>query len=403
MIVYNEFLNDSRVLKEAETLQNEGYKVIVLALHTPGITKKKETLHSGINVLRVNRSFFWKLRKQKSTIQQSKHDIVSSTSYITKLKIFVKIISRLWTHLILLFNLIKTRPDIIHSHDVNTLLTAYVASKIIRAHLIYDAHEISTSREGYSNFRTVVAYIEKFICHRVRGVITTTNMRAKYLARAYKIDRPLSLYNMPKFNDPKKSNLIRDKLNLVNKWPIIIYQGGLQQGRGLENLILAFAQLKTKAYLVFVGDGRLEGTLRDIRNKNALTEKVFFTGKIALSELPNYTASADIGIQPIENTCFNHFSTDSNKIFEYIMAGLPCIASDLPEIRKIVHSSNIGCLFTPGVVDELREVMEKLINDPNLRLQYSKNSIKASKNYSWETQEKKFLDFYRQSISTNKK
>ena len=92
MIVYNEFLNDARVLKEAQSLQNNKYKVTVLALHTPGVTKKKETLSCGINVLRVNRSVFWKARKKKPVSHTSKHDIVSSTSYIAKIKIFFKVL-----------------------------------------------------------------------------------------------------------------------------------------------------------------------------------------------------------------------------------------------------------------------------------------------------------------------
>ncbi len=63
MIVWNDFRNDARVLKEAETLQAAGYSVTVFALHTPGVTEKKQTLASGVKVVRVLRSPLWVFRK----------------------------------------------------------------------------------------------------------------------------------------------------------------------------------------------------------------------------------------------------------------------------------------------------------------------------------------------------
>lgn len=65
MIVWNEFLNDARVLKEAQTLQSAGYQVRVFALHTPGVTRQQERLEGGIEVFRVARSPLWRLRKRK--------------------------------------------------------------------------------------------------------------------------------------------------------------------------------------------------------------------------------------------------------------------------------------------------------------------------------------------------
>ena len=68
MVVWNDFRNDARVLKEAQTLQAVGYQVTVFALHTPGLTPMREVLDTGVRVLRVARSPLWKWRKHKHLI-----------------------------------------------------------------------------------------------------------------------------------------------------------------------------------------------------------------------------------------------------------------------------------------------------------------------------------------------
>ncbi|MFP3570395.1 hypothetical protein SB772_40835, partial [Paraburkholderia sp. SIMBA_030] len=77
------------------------------------------------------------------------------------LKLLVlRAVSRGWTHLALLFKMLEYRATVVHSHDVNTLPTAWLAAKLSRARLVYDAHEISTSREGYKSLRKVVGFVE---------------------------------------------------------------------------------------------------------------------------------------------------------------------------------------------------------------------------------------------------
>ena len=115
---------------------------------------------------------------------------------------------------------------------------------------------------------------------------------------------------------------------------------------------------------------------------------------MALDALPSYTASADIGVQPIENTCLNHFTTDSNKLFEYVIAGLPVVASQLPEIGKVVRKHDLGLLVPPGDTEALAEAIRSLVSDPELRLRYRTNAIKAAQTLNWETQEQAFLDLY---------
>lgn len=399
MIVWNEFLNDARVLKEAETLSGIGYLVTVHALHTPGLTKERETLASGIRVVRVARSPFWKWRKRElpSTDQTSQSITKKALGPISKVShkmLILRIVARLWTHVGLIFQMIKSQPDIVHAHDVNTLPTGWLVSVLTRSPLIYDAHEISTDREGYASFRSIVGWVEKHLMPRAAASITTTDTRAKFFARAYGVPRPLVLQNRPRYESVERSQRIRNELNLQETWPIVLYQGGLQQGRGLERLVEAAAQV-SNSYFVFIGGGRIESVLKELAHSLGLENRVYFIPTVSLADLPSYTASADIGVQPIENTCLNHLSTDSNKLFEYMMAGLPVVASSLPEIRTLVSEHELGLLVEPGSISELAFAICRLVGNDDLRHKFEKNAAIASQHLNWDEQEGALLSLYK--------
>lgn len=392
MIVWNEFHNDARVLKEAQTLQAAGHEVTVFALHTPGVTLEKERLENGTHVVRVARSPLWKLRKSRTTVSPA----VSASGAIGRLsptRQVLRIVARLWTHLGLLARIAWHRPTVVHAHDVNTLPTAWMAAKLCGAKVVYDAHEISTSREGYNSFRGLVARVERTLMPRVQGTITTTDARAKFFARAYGIPRPVVLQNRPRFTVSPANDRIREELGLTQAWPVVIYQGGLQQGRGLERLVRIAATVP-ETYFVFVGGGRLAKPLSEISQMRGLTEQVHFIPTVSLADLPSYTASADIGVQPIENTCLNHFTTDSNKLFEYLIAGLPVVATDLPEIRRIVRAYDIGLLVRDRDDAALSAALNQLSSDPQLRKALAQNASQAAAQLNWEQQEDQLLNLY---------
>ena len=417
MIVWNDFLHDARVLKEAETLQADGHSVRVHALHTPGMTPKFETLSSGVEVRRVLRSLTWSLmakRRESARVMTTQpgasagsdastppHAVnsqapaqTSSAPGTSGARLYARLLLRTVTHVGLLIAMVRYRPEVLHAHDVNTLPTAWVAARLTGARLVYDAHEISTDREGYHRVRGLVGAIEKRLMPRAVATITTTEARAKFFARAYRIPRPTVLQNRPRLDLPPRNDRLRRELGFVEPWPIVLYQGGLQQGRGLARLVEAAASIEG-AYFAFVGSGRLAGPLAAQVDSLGIGERVKFVAAVPLSELPSYSASADIGVQPIENTCLNHFTTDSNKLFEYVMAGLPVVASDLPEIRRIVRDHDLGLLVRAGDTDELAGAIRRLVAEPELRETYARNAARAARILNWEDQEESLRELYR--------
>ncbi len=284
---------------------------------------------------------------------------------------------------------------------MNTLPTAWLASVLGSSRLVYDAHEISTGREGYDSYRSLVGWVEKHLMPRAAGTITTTDTRAKFFSRAYGVPRPVVLQNRPKYTKISESDRIRRELELAEPWPIFLYQGGFQQGRGLELLIEAAREVEN-TYFVFIGWGRLELSMKNLVKKLGLSDRIRFIPVVPLSDLPEYTASADVCVHPLENTCINHWSTDSNKLFEYIQAGCPIVFSDFPEIRKIVRKYGLGLLIEPGDKDSLVEALTSLRTDQALRKRCRENAYIAAKSLTWEEQESKLTDLYQEVLARKK-
>ena len=409
MVVWNEFVNDARVLKEAETLQLAGFQVTVHALKVADTTLRRETTPKGVSVVRAEHfrrpKFVMRLMQKIFLLRVRPTSDVSfpRAGAIRKVPLrrqIVLIVRRSMTHLRLIRLMLVAKPDIVHAHDVNTLATAWVTAKLSRAKLVYDAHEISTDREGYKSFRNLVARVEKFIMPRASLTMTTTDTRAKFFARAYGIKRPLVLQNRPRFHEANAGNRIREELGVADDVPIVLYQGGLQQGRGLDRIVDA-AKLVENANFVFIGGGRMEQGLKAQVESLSLGDRVHFIPTVALAKLPSYTVSADIGVQAIENTCLNHFSTDSNKLFEYLIAGLPIVATNMPEIRKIVQEYNLGHLVPESDTVQLADAIQRLVDDAGSRERFAKNARTTARVLNWEAQEKEFIDAYKDVVNVD--
>jgi glycosyltransferase involved in cell wall biosynthesis len=402
MVVWNTFQNDARVLKEAETLAGQGHGVTVFALLQPGETPERETLAPGLEVVRVSRTPIRALghlfrpdgsRPPRETTQGVTGAFVDLPLRSSRLRRAGEVLARSGAHLGLWRALVAARPDVVHAHDVNTLPTAWAAARRTGARLVYDAHEISTDREGYRELRGPIAWAEGRLMPRADATITTTGMRAKFFARAYGVPRPLVLQNRPRFAEPARGTLIRDRLGIDDGLPVVLYQGGLQPGRGLEDLVAAMPALPP-CHLVYIGGGRLLAALGGMVAGRGLGGRVHFVPTVPLAELLAWTASADIGVQPIRNTCLNHFSTDSNKLFEYAMAGLPVVASDFPEIRRVVRAHDIGLLFDPETPGALAAALGRLVGDADLRARLAANARAAARALSWEAQEGELVRLY---------
>lgn len=419
MFVWNHFTNDARVLREATALSEAGYEVDVIAIHDPDDPKlpKIEKINN-FTVKRVKRypDIYVKLKGIKKRISQFKKKVLSKKLYKVLLLIpllislpfliVIKMVIYLlkWTSIpktyirfsILLRMIregLKKDYDIYHSHDLNTLPQGYICKLIRKKKLIYDSHEVQTSRTGYKGKKYY--YLEKFLIKRIDKMIMTTNMRAEYTAKKYGIEKPVVIHNYPFFRKIRERNVdLYSMLNIPREEPILLYQGGMQEGRGLEKIIEAIPWFK-RGVVVFIGDGKLKDKIIKMCEKRNLNERVRFLPKVPVDELLNYTQNAYLGFQVLQNICFNHYSTLSNKLFEYIMAEVPVIASDFPEIRRVVEGNKVGLVIDPHESKNISLVVNFLLDNTDLYRVFKDNCKKAKLKYNWNNEKLNFVSLYR--------
>lgn len=399
MVVWNTFETDARVTKEARTLMKNGKNVTVVAVHQPGRTKPYENL-DNLKVIRINRT----LRRQKQggvgnqrlAAEKIGNTVSSSANPRTSLKKKVrglfKFVPITIINIRFFLEAFKQNSGIYHANDLNTLVPVYLASRLRGAKLIYDAHEVSTDRVGWKNKR-YWEWIEKKIMNRADATITTNYTRAAYFRDRYHIPLPYIVKNVPPYEEIMKTHILHDQLKLDYSIPIVLYQGGLQADRGLENMI-QLIPLVESAHFVFIGDGRLKQNLILMAEEIGVTDRTHFLGAIPNSDLLTYTSSATIGLQLLLNTCFNHYSACSNKLHEYIMAGIPVVGSDLPEIRRVIEDTETGILVNPDDIQEIAASINKLLTSEALYKKYSENTKTAALKHRWENEEQALLEAY---------
>jgi glycosyltransferase involved in cell wall biosynthesis len=254
------------------------------------------------------------------------------------------------TYLSSLFSkLVGLKGDVYYAHELWTLESCYEASQRLNAKLFYDSHELELFRNNQWSKeanKIRVSYEKKFISS-ADTVIAVSQGCADIIEKNYNLKKKiLVIKNLPIIHKLKKSKLkLRDQLGLQEK-KILIYTGLSSFNRGLENILYALEKLQGY-HLVTVGNWDPEyykNILKII--KNAKLEKRFHKVSQIQSEiLPCFISDADIAVIPIQPSCLSYKYCLPNKLFEAIFAGLPVLASDLPDIKKIVNDHDIGYTF----------------------------------------------------------
>lgn len=417
MFVWNHFTNDARVLRECTALAEKGYDVKLIAIHDPKQKDlKKNEYRDGFNIVRVSRypRYILLINKIINAIKKRKLialplGIIMAIGFYFKpvaimlLALFMGILSlkavrglliKAHTVLSMIIEGLKFDADVYHSNDLNTLPQGIFCSKILkRRYLIYDSHEVQSSRTGYGKS---AYYIEKFLIKFIDKMIMTNRTRAEYVKKLYDIELPGIVHNYPFYT---KNDSIENKydmysmLDIPKDKPILLYQGGIQVGRGLDKIVEAIDQFKD-GITVFIGDGKLKPEIIKMVKDRKLEEKVRFLNKVPVDELKYYTANAYLGFQVLNNVCFNHYSASSNKLFEYMMSKVPVVACNFPEIKRVVQEDQVGIVVDSHNPNEIAQAVNTLLENKELHQMFKENCTKAREKYNWNKEKEKFVKIY---------
>ena len=366
MYTFDSFVHDSRITKEANSLKNIGLEVTIIGHGDLGL--KKEESINGINIKRF-----------------SYLDRTKTISKLRKLKIYFDFLQKSIRF--------SKGMDYLHCNDLMTLPIGYFVKKFLNknAIVIYDAHEFETERNGLSSKqKKIVYFIESFLIKSADRVITVSESIAIEDARIYGIKKPFIILNTPPFQELSNQNLFRNKFAISQSQTIFLYQGSLHKGRGIEFLIETFNEISDSSkVIVFMGFGDLVGFIKE---KSETSSNIYFQEAVLPSELLDYTSSADFGISLIEDTCLSYRYCLPNKMFEYLMADIPVLVSNLPEMRAIVENHNVGIVIKKSEKLELLYALDKATKLDKSVIE--SNIKKVKKLYNWEEQEKVLKKVY---------
>lgn len=302
----------------------------------------------------------------------------------------------------LFFYLLFHKSDLLVSNDLDTLLPNFLVSKLKRLPLVYDSHEYFTGVPEIQNrpfVKWVWKSIEKMIFPHLKNVITVCDSIADQYNKEYGI-RPETIRNCS-----RKSDIIqphsREELGINQDHLLIILQGtGINIDRGGAELIEAVRQTDNVSLLI-AGSGDVVPELKLIVSNHSLDDRIKFIPKMSWEKMMRYTKSADIGASLDKDTNMNYRFILPNKLFDYLSAGIPVIASDLIEVNKIVTENNCGIIIPSVTPENIHSALKHLLGNSERLAALKRNASLTSQKLNWDIESEKVTRFYREVLWGN--
>lgn len=296
-----------------------------------------------------------------------------------------------------LFFFLLTRPaDLLLSNDLDTLLPNYLVHKLKRKPIIFDSHEYFTETPELVNrpkVQRIWKRIEKTIVPKLKNCITVNKSIAQLFEQEYKV--PFKVVR----NIPGKPGVLekvsRAALGLPDNKKIIILQGsGINVQRGAEEAVEAMKYIGN-AILLIVGGGDVLPLLKKMVQEMELGEKVKFIPRQTPDKLAAYTACADIGLTIDKDTNINYRYSLPNKLFDYMHAGVPILATPLTEIKNIIEEYQIGMFIENHDPKHIADTIEKMLADEQKLNLFRQNTKIAATELNWENEKKVLVEIFK--------
>lgn len=295
----------------------------------------------------------------------------------------------------LFLKLLFKRSDVLLSNDLDTLLPNYLVSKLRKKKLVYDSHEYFTEVPELvqrPKVQRIWESIESFIFPKLSYIYTVNTSIAekyneKYGKKLYVVRNISPLWTPQHLKSKQELGIPENKF-------ILIFQGaGINVDRGGEEAVQAM-QYIDNAVLLFVGDGDVIPSLKQMVVSKNLQEKVLFFGKRPYQEMMNFTYHADLGLTLDKDTNLNYRFSLPNKVFDYMHTQTPILASDLVEVKKIVIGNDIGTLISGHNPELLAKDIRAIMNNTEQLIRWKNNCLIVREKENWEKEVEKLSDFY---------
>jgi glycogen(starch) synthase len=459
MFVYNDARTDARVLREAETLAGAGYRVLVIARPgDPSAVEPETEERNGVTILRVPVPWGWRRwwtwirapwrarshwqRALGAALARGPAGWPRACGLLalaavalpwTAVRLPTYVLWRLWRRLrrlgppepggdtldwLLSWRLAvlgwsrraaSSAPPaaVYHAHDLTALPAGREAARRHGGRLIYDSHEIfleaGTTARRPALLRALFAWLERHWARDADAVVTVNDALAVELGHRLSAQRIVVVHNCPpRPHGPwPPADRLRPALGLAPGTPIALYHGGFSPHRGLEVLAEAILQPGLEGvHAVYLGYGSLRGQLETLAADPRFGGRLHVLDPVSPEAVVEWVAGADVAVMAIQPSTVNHYLSTPNKLFEALAAGVPVVASDFPEIRRIVAgdpAGPLGVLCDPTSPAVVATAIRTILSLPEgeraawrLRCRQA-----AEARWNWETEGARLLQLYR--------
>ncbi|HHU03079.1 MAG TPA: glycosyltransferase family 4 protein [Christensenellaceae bacterium] len=374
------FINENRDKREIEAAQEAGFDISVIAKGTSEKDKTWEQV-DGFDVLRYK------------------------TKYINFLKL--DFVNKVISFFVWVFRIRKINDIYVLScHDIIALSIGYLSTlfKQNKPKLIYDSHEFEIGRNiKRSKFMVfIITHLEYFLIKRSALTIVVNDSIADELVKIHKLkERPLVIRNIPHYwhiDEAVCNERRKEFLNLLHRKDepfILMYHGGIMPNRGISTLIKIVVNTENTV-AVILGEGTESNMLkiRKVIQQEEVTDRVLLHPFVPYDKIWQYVGAVDLSVIISPPSIRSYFLSLPNKLFENIQSLTPIIASDFPELSRIIDGYKIGITVNPLDKGEIILAVNKMQNDKKFYLQCKENIKHAKEELCWKNEKRKLVETY---------
>lgn len=305
---------------------------------------------------------------------------------------------------------IECKPDIIHAHDIYTLVAGVALARKFGAKLVYDAHEYEPCRFAYDDTddrAQLPMTLENDCFPYVNALVTVSKSILKLYEKRFFNHASVVIANAPEIGEPldrlpgSQDNIsIRKRTLLGDNDKIIVFTGMVQrEGRGVDKVIQALEYL-SGYYLAVMGprQEKDDSWLLSAAKSSGVSDRIFLLDPVNARDVPVAIESCNAAVVPFQAEGLNHSLAMPNKLFEAAFAGVPLCVSDLPEMRGFVESLGIGRVMDQADPQSIAEAILEVCENPERYAPSQEIRKRLQQEYSWAAQKKKLLALYNEVL-----
>jgi len=296
-----------------------------------------------------------------------------------------------------LWRLRRERVAMVNCHSLSVLPLCVAIKWWHGAALVYEPHELETETATFTGWRRLLAkWVERRLIGRASRVIVVSDSISKHYCQDYGLVEAPVVMNVPEplpGVDPGRNDVLRRHFGIPDDHLVFMYQGVLEEERGVLLLMQAFQQVSVDRHLVFMGFGSLTSAIKSAAEKYP---NLHLYPAVQPREVIHYTRGADVGFALLDEDCENHRCALPNKLFHYLHAGLPVIVSDLPEMGALVDRYACGWRVGNTAGDIAERVAAISESD---RVSAAIGAVRARAELHWNNEADKLEGIYRNLLA----